>query len=87
MKNNKKDESRNYSVVIFDWVNSVLTKIQNFFPTLEQAKAFVQKQTGDVKIYNSENKVIHSESEKVKYAKIKKDKPGKDKDDDDDDYN
>lgn len=83
MKNNKKDESKSYSVIVFDWINGALTKIQNFFPTLEQAKSFVQKQTGDVKIYNSEHKIIHSEKKEVKYAKIKKDKPGKDKDDDD----
>jgi hypothetical protein len=88
MKDNKKNQTKNYVVVVFDWINGVLNKTKNVFSSLKEAETFVDNQTeGDIKLYNAENQIIKSENKNVKYAKIKKDKPGKKDHDDDDDYN
>lgn len=73
-----KEKNNDYSVVIFDWVDGVLVKTEKFFETIEDAKEFVETQTGDIKIYNIDKQVIHSEKREKKYAKIK----NKGKDDD-----
>jgi hypothetical protein len=85
MKENKKEEQKRYSVVVIDWVNGALTKLQKLFPSFKDAKDYAEDQEGEVKIYDEEKKVIFSENKKDK--KDKKDKkPKKDKDRDDD-YN
>ena len=84
-KNTAKNNNKDYSVVIFDWIEGVLTKTEKFFKTVEEAKEFVEGQTGDIKIYNQDKQVIHSEKKVKKYAKIKH-KKDKDKEDDDDSY-
>jgi hypothetical protein len=71
-KNNAKDNNKDYNVVIFDWIEGVLTKTEYSFKTIEEAKEFVTTQTGDIKIYNLDKKVIHSEKREKKYAKIKR---------------
>jgi hypothetical protein len=95
MKENKKEQQKSYSVVVIDWVNGALTKLQKLFPSFKDAKDYAEDQEGEVKIYDEEKKVIYSENKKEKKdkkdkeEKDKKDKkPKKDKDrDDDDDYN
>jgi bifunctional ADP-heptose synthase (sugar kinase/adenylyltransferase) len=70
--NNKlKEKNKDYSVIIFDWIEGVLTKTEYFFETIEEAKKFVETQTGDIKIYNQDKQVVHSEKKEKKYAKIK----------------
>lgn len=88
----KKEEQKSYSVVVFDWVNGALTKLQKLFPSFKDAKDYAEDQQGEVKIYDEEKKVIYSENKKEKKDKKDKEekdkKPKKDKDrDDDDDYN
>ena len=99
MKDSKKDQTKSYVVVVFDWINGMLNKTKNVFSSLKEAETFVDNQTnGDIKLYNSENQIIRAENKEVKFAKIKKDKKEKkekkekkdkydDDDDDDDDYN
>ena len=85
--NNKENRIKKYVVVVFDWINGVLTKTKNVFSSLNEAETFVDEQTdGEIKLYNSENQIIRSENKQIKFAKVKKDKPGRN-DDDDDDYN
>ena len=67
-----KEKNKDYSVVIFDWIEGTLTKTEYFFETIDEAKNFVETQTGDIKIYNQDKQVIHSEKREKKYAKIKK---------------
>jgi hypothetical protein len=66
-----KEKNKDYSVIIFDWVDGVLVKTETFFKTIEEAKEFVETKTGDIKIYNIDKQVIHSEKKEKKYAKIK----------------
>lgn len=84
IENKTKEKNNDYSVVIFNWVDGVLTKTEKLFKTIEEAKEFVETQSGDIKIYNVDKQVIHSEKKEKKYAKIKN--KDKDKDDDDDSY-
>lgn len=67
-----KEKNKDYSVVIFDWIDGVLVKMEKFFTTIEEAKEFVETQTGDIKIYNIDKQVIHSEKKEKRYAKIKR---------------
>ena len=65
--NNKlKEKNKDYSVIIFDWIEGVLTKTEYFFETIEEAKKFVETQTGDIKIYNQDKQVVHSEKKEKK---------------------
>jgi len=66
-----KEKNKDYSVIIFDWVDGVLVKTETFFKTIEEAKEFVETKTGDIKIYNIDKQVTHSEKKEKKYAKIK----------------
>jgi hypothetical protein len=84
MKENKKEKS--YSVVVIDWVNGALTKLQKLFPSFKEAKDYAEDQEGEVKIYDDEKKVIYSENKKEKKDKKEK-KEKKEKKDKDDDYN
>lgn len=83
-----KNQTKKFSVIVFNWIKGVLTKTEKIFQKLEDAKDFAEDQDGDVKIYNEKNEVILSEKKDKKDKKEKKDKKDK-KDhphDDDDEY-
>ena len=70
-KNKKpKVKKEGFEVTLFTWNSKgELEKNQYHFKTLAEARAFVETiQEGDIKIYNTNNQLVHSEK---KYAKIK----------------
>lgn len=58
----KKINNKNgYKLVVTDWVDDVLTKTEHFFDTIDEAKTEGDKKFGSIKIYDRENKLIHSQ--------------------------
>lgn len=59
----KKDKHRDiqFKLQIIGWVDNVLTKVEEFFDSLEEAVSFSNDKIGHVKIYNHRDELIHSE--------------------------
>jgi hypothetical protein len=56
---------KNIRVNIVTWDDGVLSKVDHFFDSLDEATIFYKKQLGEVKVYNINNELMHSE--KIKH--------------------
>ena len=57
-----------FKLVITDWIDNILTKIEEFFDNLEIAKKVGERKKGSVKIYDRDNQLIHSQKNNVSYT-------------------
>ena len=57
-KINKQDK---FKLVTFNWVDNILTKTEEFFDTFDFAKKVSNKKNGTIKIYDKDDRLLHSE--------------------------
>lgn len=55
----KKDKKEKFKVRITKWINGILTTSNKKFEEFKEAKEFVEKEKGKIKIYTPDGECIH----------------------------
>lgn len=66
----KKIKKQNkFKLVITDWIENILTKKEEFFDDVDDAKREGNKRKGSIKIYDRDNHLIHSQKNEEHHGK------------------